>query len=186
MQVKNIYSIKNKKLFVYSIIISILSSSAYSSDALLKLRAKQLSKKSDSVNYVKIKTKKELEEYQKTGGVKIKKGNTSRHVINYVEIENTKIYDRGNMKRGNMQRGNINLQNSIGEDVNYNKNLGIVVEKDVKLRGKVSNVVKIKNSKINTSEQDNLNIGITVKGSRVNSTNIRNRVYIDRSTVGGN
>lgn len=186
MQKKEKTLFKGSKIFVYSLILSIISSSAYSSDSLLKLRAKQLSKKSDSVSYTKIKTKKELEEYQKTGGVRVKKGSTSRNVINYVEIENTKVYDRGNVQRGSFQRGYTNFEASRGGDVNYNKNVGIVVDKDAKLKGRVSNVVKIKNSKINTDAQDNLNIGIAVKGTNANNANIKNSVYIQDSTVGGN
>jgi hypothetical protein len=176
---------KKHSLFTYFLLVSLLSSVASSSDALLKLRAKQLSKKNKNVSYTKIRTKKELEAYQKTGGVRIKKGNKSRNIINYVEIENTKIYDRGNVQRGSFQRGYTNFKNSRSSDTNYNKNIGIVVEKDAKLKGRVSNVVKVKNSTINTSAQDNLNIGIAVKGTNVNGVNIKNRVYVDRSTLGG-
>jgi hypothetical protein len=172
--------------YILVALVGLLPALSYA-DALTKIRAKQLSDKRDDVNYVKIKTKKDLEDNKDKMGLKVDKDVAkSRNIINYVEIENTKAYDRGNFQRDGFHRG-VDVYNENRDKNNeYQKNVGIVVDEDTKLKGKVTNIVDIKNSQIDTKENENLNIGVSVKGAKSNNVEITNKVHLQDSKIGGN
>ena len=161
---------KKINFLLCSVFILELYAEPQMSESFNKLQAKHLSKASVShsknYNYVEIRSSADLKKFIKDGCINVGIDTTNNHIrgkkINYVSIRNVKL-DTASF---------CNEFSGI--------NFGII--SDDLINSKLTNIVKIRNSKIS----DSVNAGIIVKSNRNNIQNLKlqNNVLIKRSEFG--
>ena len=158
----------NLKIISTVAVLMVCFSGIEASDRFNKIHTKQMAEKGDAnYNYKVINSKEELDEFKKKKseiGMNLSKAR-GRNVKNYVEIKNVKESRVGS---GGYHRGS---------KLNQNKgNLGI--QGKVKNNMKITNTVKIQNSRISGQ-----NMGVNLQGRGTSGLNIGNNVDIKNSQV---
>ncbi len=154
------------------------ASLVFSGEAFKKARAKSLSNVSDRYNYYRITSKKDIENQQI--GIDARDKTGFQQIINYGEISNVSI---GSSKKNKTARPfNSSVLRRVARGNTDGQNLG--VKANSKNRGKISNIVHIKNSKIISENKNGSNVGVKISGSNgVKQMQIDNTVSIVNSTI---
>ncbi len=132
-----------------------------------KIRTKELAKEGrKGYIYKKIRTKKELKEFEKEGGVNLNKIK-SKKVKAYIDVRNVR---ENRITSGGYKRG---LKKHTTRE-----NLGVMGT--LKSGHKISSTINIKNSRLGAK-----NLGVEVKAKKVHNVNIESNTNIKNSKIGG-
>ncbi len=158
----------NLKIISAVAVLMVCFSGLEASERFNKIHTKQMAEKGDAnYNYTVINGNKEMEEFKKKKsaiGMNLSK-TRGRNVKNYVEVKNVKDsrIGSGGYKRGaklNQNKGNLGIQGNVRNNM------------------KITNTVKIKNSRISGQ-----NIGVNLQGRKTSGLNIGNNVEIKNSQI---